>query len=185
MEEKKWYVAPSYENWNIEKVDEINHKAYITTSCWKCGGSGQYAWFGPCFRCGGSGVETKWVKAYTPEEYVKYLAAQAKAKEKRIEKAEADKQAALNQSEENKKARLKEWGYDPENPLIWLIGGGNTYEIKDWLKAEGCKFCPELGWYSCKPLDVPTGYGMISISFEDIYTWFPLTKRFEIKENAK
>lgn len=181
----EYKVAPSYKNWEIEKIDETAHKAYVTTPCSKCGGSGQYAWFGVCYRCGGSGYEAKWVKAYTPEEYIKYIAAQAKAREKRAEAAEARKQAALDQSEENKKARLKEWGYDPENPLIWLVGGGNTYEIKDWLKEKGCKFCKELGWYSCKSLDVPTGYDMVSIQFEDVYTWFPLAKRFEIKENAK
>ena len=182
----EYKVAPSYQSWTIEKVDENTHKAYVSTPCWKCGGSGQYAWFGTCFNCNGFGREAKWVKAYTPEEYVKYIASQERAKQKKEEAAEARRQAALDQSEENKKARLAEWGYDPENPLIWLVGGGkSTYEIKDWLKEQGCKFCKELGWYSCKPLDVPVGYGMVSIKFDDAYDWFPINKRFEIKKDAK
>ncbi|MBR3674003.1 MAG: hypothetical protein IKN65_07010 [Clostridia bacterium] len=181
----EWKVAPSYENWEIKSVDETNHKAIIRTKCDKCGGTGEYAWFGVCFKCGGSSYLQKEVKIYTPEEYIKYVAAQARAKERRIEVAEARRQAAIDQSEENKKAKLAEWGYDPENPLIWLVGGGSTYEIKDWLKEEGCKFCKELGWYSNKPLDVPEGYGMVSIKFEDAYEWFPITKRFEIRKEAK
>ncbi len=181
----EYKVAPSYENWEVVKIDEENHKAEIRTKCFKCGGTGSYAWFGVCFRCGGNGYEYKKVKIYTPEEYTKYINAQAKAKERRVEAEAARKQALIDNSEANKKELLTKWGYDPENPLIWLIGGGNTYEIKDWLKEEGCKFCQELGWYSCKPLDVPAGYGQVSIKFEDAYEWIPLTKRFEIKEGAK
>jgi len=72
----EWKVAPTYQSWTIEKVDEDSHKAYVSTPCWKCGGSGQYAWFGVCFKCNGAGKETKWVKAYTPEQYDKYIIAQ-------------------------------------------------------------------------------------------------------------
>lgn len=180
-----WYVAPSYQHAKIVKVDEEIHKAYITETCWKCGGSGEYAWFGTCFACGGSGHIDKWVKAYTKEELDKYVAAQEKAKERREKKAEQARQEKLNNSDENRKELLAKWGYDPENPLIWLVGGGSTFEIKDWLKEQGCKFCKELGWYSCKELDVPEGYTMVSINFMDVYDWFPMVKRFEIKENAK
>lgn len=181
----EYKVAPSYESWEVRKINEETHKATVRTQCYKCGGTGQYAWFGVCFTCGGNGWIEKEVKAYTPEEYIKYVAAQARAKEKRVEKALAYKQSLIDNSEENKKSLLAKWGYDPENALIWLIGGGNTYEIKDWLKEEGCKFCKELGWYSCKPLDVPTGYSMVSIKFDDIYDWLPSSKRFEIKKEAK
>lgn len=181
----EYFVAPSYKDWQITKVDETNRKATITTKCWKCGGTGQYAWFGECFTCNGFGYIQKTVKAYTAEELEKYIASQAKAKEKREKAEEARKQALRDNSEANKKALLESWGYDPENPLIWLVGGGNTYEIKDWLKEQGCKFCQELGWYSCKPLDVPTGYGMVSIKFDDAYEWFPMVKRFEIKPEVK
>lgn len=181
----EWKVAPSYSTWKIERVDEETHKAIVSTECCKCGGTGQFAWFGVCFRCNGSGKESKKVKAYTPEEYVKYVAAQERAKERRVEKAEAYKQSLIDNSEKNKKELLVKWGYDPEDARIWLIGGGSTYAIKDWLKEQGCKFCKELGWYSCKSLEVPEGYKTVSINFDDAYDWLPLTKRFEIRAEAK
>ena len=194
----KYMVAPSYQNAEIVKVNEETKKAYIKERCDRCGGTGIIASrvenghiipipvdSGICYKCNGNKFITKWVKAYTEEEYAKYEAAQTRAKERKAEKAEQERQEKLNKSEENKKALLAEWGYDPENPLIWLIGGGNTYEIKDWLKEQGCKFTPQLGWYSNKPLDVPAGYGMVGVKFDDVYTWFPLSKRFNLKDNAK
>lgn len=195
---EKYYVAPSYQSATIVKVNEETHKALIEEKCPRCSGlgfivsrveNGQYIPIpvdgGICYQCNGEKIVSKWVKAYTEKEYEKYVASQKRAKERKVEAAEARRVQALAQSEENRKSRLVEWGYDPENPLIWLVGGGNTYEIKDWLKEQGCKFCKELGWYSCKPLDVPVGYGMVSVKFEDVYEWFPMTKRFELKENAK
>ena len=182
---EKWYVAPSYQSWNLIKVDETNHKAIVRQKCWKCGGSGQYYHFGFCYQCDGSGIKQKEVKAYTAEEYVKYLAAQDKTKARKAEKEAARKQDLIDNSETNKKARLVEWGYDPENPVIYLVGGGSTFEIKDWLKENGCKFCKELGWYSNNIFDVPDGYKFATIDFLDVYEWMPLTQRFEIKENAK
>ena len=194
----KWKVAPSYQSATIVKINEDTHKALIEEKCDRCNGHGFIVSRvengrlipipvdgGICYKCNGEKVLQKWVKAYTPEEYVKYIASQERARQKKIEAAEARRQAALDQSEENKKALLEKWGYDPENPLIWLVGGKSTYEIKDWLKEEGCRFCSELGWYSCRPLDVPAGYGMVSISFEDVYTWFPQSKKFMINDDAK
>lgn len=181
----EWKVAPSYQNWKIEAVDEKAKKIRVTETCWKCGGSGVYAWFGTCFACNGAGKFTKWVKAYTPEEYDRYIQAQERAKEKKAEKLELERQEKLNKSEENQKELLTKWGYDTENPLIWLVGGGNTYEIKDQLKESGCKFNPKFGWYCSHEFDVPVGYDLVSINFFDVYTWFPLAKRFELNDNAK
>lgn len=194
----EWKVAPSYKYAKIIAIDEENHKAHIEEKCDRCGGSGIMAARvenghivpipvdgGICYKCWGEGKIRKWVKAYTEEEMDKYLATQEKAKQKKAEKAKKEQEEKMNKSEENRKELLAKWGYDPENPLIWLIGGGSTYEIKDWLKEHGCKFCRELGWYSCKPLDVPEGYGMVSINFMDVYDWFALSKKFLIKDNAK
>ena len=194
----KYMVAPSYQNAEIVKIDEENKKAYIKERCDRCGGTGIIASRvengkiipipvdgGICYKCLGNKFITKWVKAYTEEEYARYEASQEKAKARRIEKAEQERQEKLDKSEENKKALLAELGYDPENPLIWLVGGGSTYEIKDQLKELGCKFNPAFGWYSTQPVDVPAGYGMTNIKFEDAYTWFPLSKRFDLNPNAK
>ena len=198
MNMTKYMVAPSYQNAKIVEVNVETKKAHIKEECDRCGGLGfivsrvennQYIPIpvdgGVCYKCNGSGIIDRWVKAYTEEEYEKYENSQKRAKERRMEKAEAARQEKLNKSEENRKALLESWGYDPENPLIWLVGGGSTFEIKDQLKEQGCKFCKELGWYSCKPIDVPEGYGMVSINFMDAYNWLPFVKRFEIKEEAK
>ena len=193
-----WKVAPSYKYAKILSVDEATHKAYIEEKCDRCGGSGIIAARvenghiipipvdgGVCYKCNGEGKIHKWVKAYTEEEMDKYLAAQERAKERKAEKAELERQEKLNKSKENQEALLAKWGYDVKNPLIWLVGGGSTYEIKDQLKEMGCKFNPAFGWYSNHPIDVPAGYGMVSINFYDVYVWYPLSTRFELKDNAK
>lgn len=193
-----WKVAPSYKYAKILSINEATKKAYIEEKCDRCGGSGIIAArvenghiipipvdSGICYKCNGEGKIHKWVKAYTEEEMDKYLTSQEKAKAKRAEKAELEKQEKLNKSKENQEALLAKWGYDIENPLIWLVGGGSTYEIKDQLKEMGCKFNPAFGWYSNHPIDVPTNYGMVSINFYDVYVWYPLSKRFELKDNAR
>lgn len=193
-----WKVAPSYKYAKILTVNEATHKAEIEEVCDRCGGSGIMAARvenghiipipvdgGVCYKCLGEGKIRKWVKAYTEEEMNKYLASQERAKERKAEKAELERQEKLNKSEENQKELLAKWGYDVENPLIWLVGGGSTYEIKDQLKELGCKFNPTFGWYSTQPIDIPEGYGMTNINFYDVYVWYPLSKRFELKDKAK
>ena len=193
-----WMVAPSYQNAKVLKIDENAKKAYISQKCDRCGGLGfivarvendQYIPIpvdgGICYKCNGEKVIRKWVKAYTEEEMDKYIASQEKAKAKKAEKAEFERQEKLNKSKENQEELLAKWGYDIENPLIWLIGGGNTYEIKDQLKEQGCKFNPAFGWYSTHEIDVPVGYGIVSINFFDAYTWFPLSKQFMLNDKAK
>ena len=181
----EWKVAPTYQSWTIEKIDENSHKAYVSTPCWKCGGSGQYAWFGVCFKCNGAGKETKWVKAYTPEQYDKYIIAQKKAKDRRVEKELARQQELKDKSEENKKLLLEKFGFDAENPKVYLVSGGNTYEIKDELKSAGARYNPEFNWYFTKETEVPEGFKLVSVDFDKVYDWFPLVKRIELKEDAK
>lgn len=193
-----WKVAPSYKYAKILSVNEDTHKAYIEETCDRCGGRGIVASRvenghivpipvdgGICYKCNGEGKLHKWVKAYTEEEMNKYLAAQERTKARKAEKAEAERQEKLNKSKENQEELLAKWGYDVENPLIWLIGGGSTYEIKDQLKEAGCKFNPALGWYNNHPYEVPEGYKLVSINFYDAYVWFPLSRRFELSDKAK
>lgn len=194
----EWKIAPSYRHAKILAIDENARKAHIEEKCDRCGGYGIIAARvendhivpipvdgGICYKCNGEGIIRKWVKAYTEEEMDKYLAAQERAKERKAEKAEIERQEKLNKSKENQEELLTKWGYDVENPLIWLIGGGSTYEIKDQLKEQGCKFNPTFGWYCNHSIDVPEGYNTVSINFYDVYVWYPLSKRFELKDNAK
>lgn len=193
-----WKVAPSYKHAKILSVNEDTHKAYIEEKCDRCGGSGIIAARvenghiipipvdgGICYKCNGEGKIHKWVKAYTEEEMNKYIASQERAREKKEEKAEIERQEKLNKSKENQQELLTKWGYDIENPLIWLVCGGNTYEIKDQLKEMGCKFSPALGWYNSHKIDIPEGYDIVSINFYDVYVWYPLSKRFELADNAR
>lgn len=181
----EYKVAPSYQSWQIDKIDENAHKAHIINKCWKCGGSGLYAWFGECFACNGSGYQSKWVKMYTPAEYEKYIAAQEKAKAKRAEKAEEKRKALENNSEANKAALLEKFGFDPSNPMIYLVAGGNTYEIKNELKERGGRYNAAFNWYFTKETEVPEGYELVAVNFDDVYEWLPMVKRIELKENAK
>jgi len=194
----KWMVAPSYQNAKILTVNEETRKAEIEETCDRCGGSGIIVSRvengvpipipvdgGVCYKCNGEGKIRKWVKAYTEEDMEKYLASREKAKARIAEKLEKERQEKLDKSKENQEKFLAKWGYDVENPQIWLVGGGNTFEIKDQLKELGCKFNPAFGWYSTQPVDIPVGYGMTAINFYDVYTWFPLSERFTLNDNAK
>lgn len=58
-----------------------------------------------------------------------------------------------------------------EDNLTWCVFGDDTYAIKEWLKEHGCKFHPILKWHSPVPIDVPVGYGMFSIDFNDVCQW--------------
>lgn len=194
----EWKVTPSYKYAKILTVNEDTHKALIEEKCDRCGGTGIIASRvengriipipvdgGVCYKCLGVGKIQKWVKAYTEEEMNKYISSQEKAKERKAKKVEQERQEKLDKSKENQEELLTKWGYDVENPLIWLVGGGNTFEIKDQLKEMGCKFNPAFGWYCSHSIDLPEGYKIVNINFYDVYVWYPLSKRFDLKDNAK
>lgn len=193
-----WKVAPSYKYAKILSVNEATHKAYIEEKCDRCGGGGLIASRvenghiipipvdgGICYKCNGEGKIYKWVKAYTEEEMNKYLASRERAKEKRVAKEKARLQELADNSEMNKKELLTKWGYDAEAPFIYIVAGEDTYSIKDTLKAAGARFNPTLGWYFQHEIQVPEGYTLAAVDFNKVFDWFPLVKRFEIKENAK
>ena len=194
----KWMVAPSYKYATIVKVDEENRKAYIEEKCDRCSGHGIIASRvenghivpipvdgGVCYKCGGSGIVSKWVKAYTEKEYNRYMNDLKRTAERRKEKAEAKLQALKDNSEANRKELLAKWGFeDVENPIVYLVTG-NTYEIKDELKERGGRFNPVLNWHFTKEVEVPEGHELVKVPFDDVYEWFPMVKKFELKETAK
>ena len=185
----EWKVAPSYANYTIVSVDEDAKKAVVECQCDRCGGSGMYiiprVFQGTCFSCGGAGTIRKRVRAYTPDEYEKYLANQARAKERKAEQRAAEVAKLQEESEANLRAALEEAGYEVENPQIWLVIGENTYAIKDELKELGCRYKPEFGWYCTHAVDVPANYGMIAVPFNEVCDWNPITRKISVKENAK
>lgn len=182
-------VAPSYENATIVEVNEETGKALIQQTCDRCGGTGAYVipniFAGTCFACNGNGKISKWVKAYTEKEYERYILSRSKAQERKKKKEEERIQSLKDKSEENKAALLEKWGYDAENPQIYIIVGKNTYEIKEEIKTRGGRYNPTLGWYFTKETEVPEGYSLISVDFNSVYEWLPMVKQFEIKDEAK
>lgn len=181
----EYRVAPSYEKAKILKIDPETRTALISEKCDRCGGSGEFYVWGTCFKCMGAREITKTVKIYTPEEYNRYIAAQERARQRRADAEAARKQALIDASEENKKIFLKEKGYDPENPLVYIVYGENTFTIKDFLKEQGGFFTKVTGWYFSHPIELPESYSFITIPFDEIFEWVPLTKKTNIKEDAE
>lgn len=158
--------------WKYERTDRNGTRYFRDWRCNRCGGRGGWeGWPGfTCYDCGGSGIDDKGtlVKVYTPEHAAK-LEAQREA---RAKKAEAERVAkAIAERGEN----LRKAGFGQEEidgVVTWVIYRvvGNTFEIKDELKALGCKFKPQVGWYS-------------PVTYEG-YTWQRLTEKEVLKENV-
>lgn len=184
-----WHVAPSYQSAKLVKVNEIERKGLVVETCPRCGGSGDYYipphYSGTCYKCAGVGKLSKWVKVYTDEEYNKYLATQQKTRERKVEKQKARMQELQDNSEANKKSVLEKFGFDVENPMVYLVAGGNTFEIKDLIKERGGRYNPALNWHFTKEVELPEGYQLVAIKFDDLYEWLPMVKRVELKEDAK
>lgn len=117
--------------------------------CPKCGGSGSLAWTdyadGVCFDCHGAGVYEEIIKEYTPEHQAKLEAQRAKRAEKRMAERRAEAQ------ETNLKFFSRE-GFNADGET-WAVLG-DTYSIKDELKAQGFKFnYSSLGWHGAHDLE--------------------------------
>jgi len=194
---KNYKIAPSYHDAEIISIDEEACKAHIKIKCPRCNGLGFIVSRvengvmipipvdgGVCYHCKGEKYISKWVKAYTEKEYERYMKAQERAREKRQEKEEARIQALKDNSEENKKAILAKWGFDVEDPAVYLVTG-NTYDIKDELKERGGRFNPALNWHFTREVEIPEGHELVKVAFDEVYDWMPMVKRIELKENAR
>lgn len=183
-----WKVAPTYQNWNVIEVNEKEHKAFVQTTCDRCGGSGMYIippfFSGTCFQCNGMGKLNKWVKAYTPSEYDRYVKNQEKARERKKEKEEKRIEELKNNSEANKAKLIEKFGFDVNDPAIYVVTG-NTFEIKDILKERGAHYNCCFNWYFNTEVEVPEGHELVKIPFDKVYDWNPITKSIDIKDDAK
>lgn len=134
------------------RTDKNGTKIYYDFTCPRCCGYGMLdKWINTgrvCYACGGSGERTvaKIVKEYT-EEYAAKLEAKRIAKQKKYEKEHAEEiaQAKAEQERREEKCRLG------ENERVFKLYGcgkdgigyvllGETYEIKEQIKAEGGKW---------------------------------------------
>lgn len=177
-----YYVADTYKN--MERVGEPikkNGKLYtvVEGACDRCGGTGVFAcrvenghpvphpaYGGVCLKCGGTGKVTKTVRLYTEGEY---RSAQKAKANRRIKKIEERKERERERKANALSNWLKQNGFD-EDGNTYLIYG-NTYPIKDTLKAAGCKFSQELKWHGPAAVAVPEDCYIERIHWSDVYEW--------------
>lgn len=170
------------------KTDKNGTKYYSDSSCPKCGGRGYIYGYehidgGRCFKCGGTGTgRTRIIKEYT-EEYA------AKLEEKRTQKR------CKNAPEFNRKF-IENEGFNPDGQTYIVLG--DTYSIKEELKARGAHFNTLLGWHFDEPVEeYPTAlisiddcydknsYGEYCAGFGDARAVFAAREAYTIEQNQK
>lgn len=130
----------------------------VVCECAKCNGTGRIECFkhvsdGICFDCYGAGAKHIEHKVYTPE----YLEKKRIRDEKKFLKQVAEKLES-----ENKKT-FRKLGLNEEGVAYVVLG--DTYEIRNELKAEGAKFNYFLGWHFAEE---PEGRPFVKVSIEQI-----------------
>lgn len=198
---EKWYVADSYKGMEIISEPYENDKGKkvikVRCKCSRCSGLGFIVARvengqpipipvdgGVCYKCGGTKYEEKEVRAYTEKEYNRMKAANERARAKR----EAEKEAKLQELEENAEKYKHEvalkLGFG-EDEKAYLVYGDDTFAIKDELKELGARFDPTLKWFFSKEVQLPEGYKLCEIAFDEVYDYKPRIKWAEFKEDAK
>lgn len=83
------------------------------------------------------------------------------------------------------KEKWLEWNGFSTDGFTYCAIGDNTFAIKDWLKENGFKFNPTLKWHSPQPVDMPEGYGLLTLAFDDIAKWDDTYKEAYYFEKTK
>ena len=156
--EKKLMVAKSYQS--AERVGEPfekNGKLYqkVKEKCDRCSGHGIIVARvengqpipipvdgGVCYSCWGKGYFIKEVRLYTEQEYERMEAANERARQKKEAEREAKMKAEF---EDNRIKWLAENGWSQDG--VTYAVSGDSYSIKDELKAAGFKYDPVLKWH--------------------------------------
>ena len=157
----EYFVSKTYQNWErIGKPFEKKGKLYTKAKC-QCDRcvKGVYvcrvennqpvphpAYGGVCLKCGGTGYLTKEIRLYTEKEFTQKEAAAAKQKEKKAAELEAKMKAEYA---DKKAAWMERNGFNAEGATY--IVTGDSYSIKEDLKAEGWKFDSVLLWHKADP----------------------------------
>ena len=118
------------------KVDRNGTKYWDESTCPKCGGEGKIYYYshvegGICFKCGGSGVYHHKIVERTPE-YEEKLRLRRLAK-------------ARKTAPERNAKYFESLGCSSEGKA-WLVLG-NSYDIKEELKAAGATYNWAMGWH--------------------------------------
>ena len=147
-------LLEAHSRWHYDRTDRNGTRYFWDNTCPRCGGTGhlhgyEYVQGGICFKCEGSGVVEKprTIKVYTEAYGAKLKAGrEARAQQREIER--------LAKARASRGEWLEKFGFGNEDgTYVLYMVKGNTYSIKDELKALGCKFQPSIGWYSAQPLD--------------------------------
>lgn len=149
---------------HLIKIDKNGTKWFEDWRCSRCGGAGgadAWAFTGyTCWECGGTGMRhsPKIYKEYTPEYEEKLKAKRLKAQEKRIAE-KREKAQELNAEFYTRN------GFDQDGNM-WIVLG-NSFEIKEELKALGCKFSSQLScWHTDHELE---GYETLKLNASEMY----------------
>lgn len=187
----EYFVADSYKDAKrISEPFEQNGKTYlmIKMPCPRCGGTGNYSYNQMdgtlCYGCMGAKTITKQVRAYSEKEYnqIKQAVERRKAAH---EKLQAEKvKLRLNDTEKYKHTIAMKLGFD-ENEQIYLVYGDDTYSIKERLKELGGRFDPTYKWYFNKVVQLPEGFHLCPIAFDEIFEYNPITNSASYKMNTK
>lgn len=120
------------------------------------------AYGGVCLKCGGVGYEKKEIRLYTPEEKEKIDRYAEAAKERKAAKVETEMKANFAK----KKAEWLEKNGFSADGYTYIITG-NSYAIKDELKANEWKFDSVILWHKANP----AGYEdrVIKVFVEDVF----------------
>ena len=189
---EKIFVADSYKDMQIVSEPFENEKGCLFVkvkgTCPRCGGSGHYSYNQMdgtrCYGCNGSGISIQRVRAYTEKEYARMQAANERARAKKEAEKEAKTRDLIENATKYKHEVALKLGFG-EDEKAYLVYGDDTFAIKDKLKELGARFDPTLKWFFSKEVELPEGYKLCAMSFDELYNYNPRSKWAEFKEDAK
>ena len=174
------------------RTDRNGTKIFEDWTCPRCGGqgwAGQWKYTGvTCFRCGGSGLRNRprIVKEYTDEYFAKLeakrQAKQAKYESEHAEEIAAEKAEAARREAEYKLAEFaktsKQFGCGADG--VGFVHVGNTYPVKDEIKANGGKFIGR--WWVC-PVEVKAkGVYTVRIDLHDFINEHGFVSEYDVQD---
>lgn len=189
---EKIFVADSYKDGEICSEPYENNKGKMVVKiklpCPRCGATGNFSYNSldgtMCYGCRGAKYVINEVRAYTEKEYNTMKRANERAKERKLEAKAAKEKDLIDNAETYKLEVAKKLGFSDEGK-IYVVCGGDTYAIKDQLKALGARFDYTFKWFFSKKVELPEGYKLCEVSFDEVYDYEPRTKWATFKPNVR
>ena len=189
---EKFFVADSYKNMKVIGEPFENEKGKmcvkIKVPCKRCDGTGHYSYNEMdgtrCYGCMGSGTNIITVRAYNEKEYNRMVRANERARAKKAAEKAAKEQDLIDNAAKYKHELALKMGFG-EDEKAYLVYGDDTYAIKDELKKLGARFDPALMWFFPNKVELPAGYNLCEMSFDEVYDYHPASKWAIYKENVK